>query len=142
LISSFPLREQKMIREIVTPLFRCSEVLARILAWIGLFAIVFLSVVPAAERPVTELGPQFEHFAAFALVGGAFAVAYDLSFSRLMILALLFCGGIELLQVPAPTRHARVSDFIVDFVAACFGIGVVWVGKKLLVRMAPAKHNF
>jgi VanZ family protein len=122
-------------------MFRHSKVLARILAWIGLFAIVVLSVVPASERPVSEFGSQFEHFAAFALVGGAFAFGYDLSFGRLMILALLFCGGIELLQVPLPTRHARVSDFVIDFAAACFGFGVVWVGKNLVVRTTPAKHN-
>ena len=34
------------------------EVLARILAWIGLLLIVVLSVVPAAERPVTEFSPN------------------------------------------------------------------------------------
>ena len=106
------------------------EVLARILAWIGLLLIVVLSVVPAAERPVTEFKSEFEHFAAFALVGGAFALGYDLSWGRLMLLALFFCGGIELLQVPLPTRHARASDFVINFVAACFAIGLVHVGKK------------
>ena len=126
----------------MTRLFRHFEILARVLAWIGLLTIVVLSVVPAAERPVTEFGPRIEHFAAFALVCGAFALAYDLSFGRLAILALLFCGAIELLQVPLPTRHARVSDFIIDFAAACFAFGVVWVGKKLVARMTPAKHNF
>ena len=115
----------------MTRLFQYSKVLARILAWIGILTIVVLSVVPATERPVTEFRPQFEHFTAFALVGGAFAIAYDLSFGRLVILALLFCGAIELLQVPLPTRHARVSDFIIDFVGACFAFGLVRVGKKL-----------
>jgi VanZ family protein len=115
-------------------MFRRIEVVARILAWIGLLAIVILSVVPAAERPVTEFKPQFEHFTAFALVGGAFAVGYDLSFGRLMILAIFFCGGIELLQVPLPTRHARVSDFIIDFVAMCFAFGFVRLGRKVVAR--------
>ena len=111
--------------------FQRREVLARILAWIGLLLIVVLSVVPAADRPVTEFRPEFEHFAAFALVGGAFALGYDLSWGRLMLLALFFCGGIELLQVPLPTRHARVSDFVINSLAACFAIGLVHVGKKL-----------
>jgi VanZ family protein len=126
----------------VTRLFRHFEILARVLAWIGVLTIVVLSVVPGAERPVTEFGQQFEHFTAFALVGGTFAIVYDLAFGRLVILALLFCGGIELLQVLLPTRHARVSDFVIDFAAACFAFGVVWVGKKLVARMTPAKHNF
>ena len=126
----------------MTRMFRRFEVLARVLAWLGLLAIVVLSLVPAAERPITEFRPSFEHFISFALIGGAFAIGYDLSFGRLVILALLFCGAIELLQVPLPTRHARVSDFMIDFAAACFAFGVVWVGKKLVTRMTPAKHNF
>jgi hypothetical protein len=111
--------------------FQRSEVLTRIFAWIGLFLIVVLSVVPAADRPATGFRPVFEHFAAFALVGGTFAFGYALSWGRLMLLALFFCGGIELLQVPLPTRHARVSDFAINSLAACFAIGLVGVGKKL-----------
>jgi len=111
--------------------FQRREVLARILAWIGLMSLVVLSVVPAVDRPVTGFRPVFEHFAAFALVGGTFAFGYALSWGRLMLLALFFCGGIELLQVPLPTRHARVSDLVINSLAACFAIGFVHVGKKL-----------
>lgn len=121
--------------KIVNWLFRHYEVQARILAWIGIFAIVVLSVVPAAERPVTDFAPQFEHVAAFALVAGAFSIGYDLSLARLIFFALLFCGGIELLQVPLPTRHARVSDFVIDFIASCFAFALVHIGKKLVPLM-------
>jgi VanZ family protein len=41
------------------------------------------------------------------------------------------CGGIELLQIPLPTRHARVSDFAVDLLGACFAIGLVAFWPKL-----------
>ena len=105
---------------------------ARAVAWIGILAIVVLSVVPAVDRPVTGGGQSFEHFTAFALVGGAFAIGYRLSLTRLLLLAVLFCGGIELLQVPLPTRHARVSDFLVDTVGACFAIFCVFVTLKIL----------
>jgi len=119
-------------------LFRSHETLARVLAWIGILAIVVLSVVPADERPVTGFGPPLEHFVAFALVAGAFAIGYDLSLVRLVLLAFLFCGGIELLQIPLPTRHARVSDFLVDLVGACFAVGLVRIGKKLSsARQSP-----
>ena len=86
------------------------------MAWIGIVAIIILSVVPAADRPVTGAGQLLEHFTAFAIVGGAFAIGYRVSLIPLMFLAVLFCAGIELLQVPLPTRHARVSDFLVDVV--------------------------
>jgi VanZ family protein len=111
-------------------LFQQYKVQARILAWIGILAIIVLSIVPAAERPVTDFGNQLEHFTAFALAAGAFAIGYDQSFPRLMLFALFFCGGLELLQVPLPTRHARVSDFIIDFVASCFAFGLVHIAKK------------
>jgi VanZ family protein len=109
-----------------------ARVLARILAWIGISAILVLSVVPAVDRPVTGTGQVFEHFTAFALVAGAFAIGYRLTVVRLVLLALCFCGGTELLQVPLATRHARLSDFAIDFVGSCFAIGVVVVGDKLM----------
>jgi VanZ family protein len=102
------------------------------LAWFGILAVVILSVVPANERPVTGAGQTFEHFAAFALVAGTFAIGYRLSLMRLLSLAFLFCGGIELLQVPLPTRHARLSDFVIDFFGSSLAIGLVFVGDKLV----------
>jgi hypothetical protein len=106
---------------------------ARILAWIGIAAIVALSAVPAQDRPVFYLGQPFrlwgrpfvEHGSAFALVATAFAVGYRWSVGQLVLLAFLFCGAVELLQIPLPTRHARVSDLLIDFVAACFAIVLV-----------------
>jgi len=107
------------------------RVVARALAWVGISAIICLSVVPAVDRPVTGIGQGFEHFTAFALVAGAFAIGYRISLVRLPLLAFFLCGGIELLQVPLPTRHARVSDFVIDFVASCFAIGFVFASEKL-----------
>src|SRR5258705_9257709 len=98
----------------------------------GIFAVVILSIVPATERPVTGAGQRFEHFEAFALVAGAFAIGYRLSLMRLLMLAFLFCGGIELLQVPLPTRHARLNDFVIDVFGSCFAIGLVFVGDTLV----------
>src|SRR4051812_30987271 len=92
----------------------------RWLAWFGFFGAVILSIVPATERPVTGAGQGIEHFAAFAFVAGTFSIGYRLTLIRLLMLAFLYCGGIELLQVPLPTRHARLSDFIVDFFGSCF----------------------
>jgi len=118
------------IAEIVSGLAGHFRVVARAVAWIGLLAIVVLSVVPASERPVTGSGSLAEHFAMFALVAGAFALGYELALIRLAALALLFCAGIELLQIPLPTRHARLSDFAIDFVASCLAICAVrWIQK-------------
>ena len=111
--------------------------IARAVAWIGILAIVILSVVPAVDRPVTGSGQSFEHFTAFAVVGGAFSIGYRFSLMRLLLLAVFFCGGVELLHVPLPTRHARVSDFLVDAVGACFAISCVFVTRQILSTMVP-----
>lgn len=105
--------------------------IARALTWVGALAIVVLSVVPAVDRPVTGGGQSLEHFAAFALAAGVFAIGYRLSLARQLFFALFFCGGVELLQIPLPTRHARMSDFVIDLVAAWFAIAVVVSGQKL-----------
>jgi VanZ family protein len=106
----------------------------RAVAWFWIFAIIILSVVPASERPVTGTGQWLEHFTAFVLVGSTFAIAHRLSLMRLFIMAFLFCGGIELLQVPLPTRHARVSDFVIDCFGSWFGIGLIWIGGEFLSK--------
>jgi len=116
---------------------------ARVLPWIGIVAIIILSVVPAKDRPVTDAkdwfgawdGHLIEHVAAFAPVAAAFAIGYyRWPLKWLLLLALLFCGGIELLQVPLPTRHATVADFIVDLVASWLAIAIVFAGEMAFAK--------
>jgi hypothetical protein len=111
---------------------------ARVLAWIGILAIIILSVVPAADRPVTGAGQWLEHFAAFAIVSGVFAIGYRWSLTWLLFLAVFFCAEVEVLQIPLPTRHARVSDFMVDAIGACFAVICVFVARQILAPAAPS----
>jgi hypothetical protein len=108
-------------------------VVVRGLAWFGILAIVVLSVVPSSLRLVTGLGHQFEHFTAFALVAGIFAIGYRLPLMRLLVLAFLFSGGIELLQLPLATMHARLSDFFIDFFASCFAVVLAFLSEKVML---------
>jgi hypothetical protein len=103
------------------------------LAWVRILAIVILSVVPANERPTPGAAPGFAHLTAFGLVADVFAIGYRLSLMRLLLMALLFCGGIELLQVPLPTRHPRLSDFIVDVGGAWAAMCLVATSDRLSV---------
>jgi VanZ family protein len=43
---------------------------------------------------------------------------------------VVFAGSIEIAQFWAPGRHARLSDFVVDALAACIGIGMMQVFKS------------
>jgi VanZ family protein len=114
------------------------RIVARVLALIGIVGISILSVVPATERPTVAeawfgelFGHLIDHVAAFALVAAAFAIGYRFSLLRLITLALVYCAGIELMQIPLPTRHARVSDFLIDFAAAAFAMALVRAGESV-----------
>jgi VanZ family protein len=107
-----------------------ADILARAASPIHRVSEIF-SVVPANERPITGSGQAIEHLAAFGSVGALFAIgSYRLGVSRLLVVAFLFCGAIELLQVPLPTRHARVSDFAIDLLGSYAAIGLVMWGSK------------
>jgi hypothetical protein len=99
-------------------------VLARVIGWSLAAAIVALSVVPATLRPETGLPHNFEHFAIFWATGLAFALGYSLT-PLLATILVVFAGGVEILQLFIPGRHARLSDFIVDALASVIGLMTV-----------------
>jgi VanZ family protein len=101
----------------------------RVVAWLILFAIVVLSVVPPSARPTTSAPHQIEHTAIFLAAGISFGMAYLRREWLLSISAIIFCAAIELVQLCVPGRHARLSDFIVDATTAVLG---VFVGRVLL----------
>ena len=94
---------------------------ARICGWIATAVIVILSLVPASLRPVTGAPHEVEHFLIFAITGLFFGIGYRPR-PRSAIGLVLFAGAIELVQLIVPGRHARLSDFIVDALAALFGL--------------------
>jgi VanZ family protein len=96
--------------------------LARIVAWTLTMAIIILSVVPPAWRPVTGAPHRLEHFIPYLATGLAFGLGYDRKHNLLALLLVLFCGSIEVVQLFVPGRHARLSDFIVDALATCLGL--------------------
>jgi VanZ family protein len=81
-------------------------------------------LVPPDLRPESGTPHHFEHFAIFCATGAAFGWGYN---SNRLLLAVglgLFAGAIEFAQMFAPGRHARLSDFLVDALAACVGVAV------------------
>jgi VanZ family protein len=97
-------------------------------------ALLILTVVPAAERPVTGLQHDVEHFAAFALFGILLAASFEIITSLLLLASVAYSLMLECLQIPLPTRHARLEDFIVDTIAICLGIVLARMGRTCLLR--------
>jgi VanZ family protein len=96
----------------------------RVIAWILLATAVVLTTVPAQFRPVTGAPSPVEHFAMFFLIGAAFSLGYSRRDYRLCAAAIVFAGSLEILQLVLPTRHARLSDFVIDALAAVIGIAL------------------
>lgn len=109
----------------------------RVVNWLIISGLVIVTIVPASERPVTDLWHDVEHFLAFALAGLTFGLAYVRNLGANCIIAVVFAFVLELSQIPLPTRHARFEDFLVDAAAACLGIAVAH-GCRYLARRTYA----
>jgi VanZ family protein len=99
-------------------------IILRLFAWLLAAAITFATLGPPRFRPHSNLGQDGEHAFAFVLLGLAFGLAYTQR--RLLTSAILVAGigGLEILQLFAPGRHARLEDFAVDALAALIGIAI------------------
>jgi VanZ family protein len=95
---------------------------ARIAAWCLTATIVILSLVPPSLRPETGTPHIFEHFIIYAVTGFAFGLGFKRRHDLLAICLVIFSGSIEIAQLFVSGRHARLSDFMIDAVAACIGL--------------------
>jgi VanZ family protein len=98
--------------------------IARIAAWLLAMAIIVLSLVPSWLRPGTDMPHNFEHLSIFFSTGVAFGVGYSHRPYLIIVMLVVFAGAVELAQIPIPSRHARLSDFLIDALAACVGAAV------------------
>ncbi|MCS3501761.1 putative membrane protein [Bradyrhizobium japonicum] len=94
---------------------------ALIVGWAALVLITFATLSPIRGRP-TLGGLQVEHFAAFAVMGFAFAFGLPrraLSVLAMMILSALVLEGAQLLT---PDRHGRLIDALVKVIGGVCGV--------------------
>ncbi len=106
----------------------------RLIAWGLAAAIAYATLGPAAQRPHSSLGQNAEHALAFALLGLAFGLAYARAPGRTAVLVIAQIGLVEVLQLLAPGRHARLSDFVVGALAACAGLAAARAANWMLGR--------
>jgi hypothetical protein len=107
----------------------------RILAWLLLVGLAFVTVAPIEFRPVTPLPTQLERALALALVGFVFALAYPRRI--LLVVLLLFASTtlFEALQLVEPSRHGRFLDLAVKLAGCGLGLAcgsalALWSGRK------------
>jgi VanZ family protein len=104
------------------------------MAWSLAATIAVLSLVPPDLRPGTGVPHILEHFLIFLATGTAFGVAYDPRRGLLAIEMVAFAGAVEIAQLFVAGRHARLSDFFVDAVAASAGAFAGSLAKKVHAR--------
>jgi VanZ family protein len=108
----------------------------RIPAWLLAACLVVLTIVPAAERPSTGAPHNLEHIVAFGILGVLFALGYPNRLVQLLAGTAAFTLLLELSQIPLPTRHARVSDFLFDTLAIWIGVILIYLMPKTVTRAA------
>jgi hypothetical protein len=94
-----------------------------IAGWLALAFIVFATLSPIDDRPVLA-SAQLEHFAAFAVLGLAFGVAYPRRVFLVATFILISAFGLEALQLLTADRHARLLDALVKAAGGVCGIGI------------------
>src|SRR4030081_4112519 len=109
-------------------------IILRIFAWLLAAAVTFATLGPPRFRPHADLGQDGEHALAFILIGLAFGAAYPRHRSLATVMAIAGIGLLEILQLWAPGRHARLEDFVVDALAAGVGLaltaGLGWTIRR------------
>ena len=101
--------------------------LGRLAAWLLLAAVAFVTLAPIGWRPETGLSANIERFAAFALIGLAFGLAYP---RRLWLVALTVLGAamsFEVMQFLVQSRHPGLRDVVAKLAGGASGILVGWV---------------
>ena len=117
--------------------FLIMRYLCQVVAWVLVFDIVVLSIVPPDYRVITDLPRSLEHLSIFLLTGVAFGLGYPERYPLQSIALVLFAAAVELVQVWVPGRHARLSDFAAGVVGLGLGTGLAY----LSTRMARRKKN-
>ena len=113
------------------------------MAWLLLLTIVVLSVVPPDDRPITPVPHNVEHLSIFLPTGLAFGLGYTTRHLLQVIGLVAFSAAVELAQLGIPGRHARLSDFLVNALGVCVGVGLavaITRGKDLLGAGRPSSN--
>jgi len=112
-----------------------------ILAASGCVLIAILSLVPGYLRPHTGAPGGAEHFAAYMMVAGAFAMGLRSERSVLLMAAglMLAAGLFEVLQIEIPGRSPGLTGFLSSSLGAWAGVVLAVLYRNLTRRLADRR---
>jgi hypothetical protein len=91
-------------------------------AWTAFALIVFFTISPLSMRPGVTADPNIERFAAFALVGLLFGLAYPRRLAVDGSFVVIAAGVLETLQLMIRDRHGHMADALVKAAGGAFGV--------------------
>jgi hypothetical protein len=109
--------------------------LFKILPWLALAAIIFVTVSPIRLRPHDFAPVDIDRAGAFAVMAMLFVLAYPRQWVLCAILLIVGAGGIEMLQYLSPTRHAHLNDATVKAAGAAVGCLAGWITNRIIARL-------
>ena len=95
---------------------------ARVLAWLLLAAILFVTISPIRMRPETGEPADVERLIAFAVVGFAFILGYPRHWILVVCLVVGSAFAFEAAQLLSPSRHAHLHDAAIKAIGGVGGI--------------------
>jgi hypothetical protein len=93
-------------------------------AWTAFALVVFFTISPLSMRPVVTANPNIERFAAFALVGLLFGLAYPRRLAIDATFVILAAGVLETFQMMIRDRHGHVADALIKAAGGTFGVAM------------------
>lgn len=108
--------------------------LFKLLPWLALAAIIFVTVSPIRLRPQDFAPVDIDRAGAFAVMALLFVLAYPRQWLLCAILLIVGAGSIELLQFLSPTRHAHLDDAAVKAAGAIVGCLVGLAANRMIAR--------
>ncbi|WP_245260998.1 VanZ family protein [Chelativorans sp. J32] len=103
--------------------------------------ILYATLSPLNMRPRTQFPVHFEHFAAFAVLGALYAIAFPRRILLVLLAVVLAAAGLELLQLTLSDRHARFADFAVKLAGGIGGVTGTWLLLRLLNQRLARRWN-
>lgn len=114
--------------------------LFRLASWLAFAAIAIVTLDSPEYRPTTMLPHDAEHALAFITAGLLFGLGYPAHRRAVVLGAVPVIGLLEISQMWADGRHARVEDFVVNLTTfwGAFFLASFLAAHVALRRAAPA----
>jgi VanZ family protein len=96
--------------------------LAAIAAWASVAFMAYATLSPIQARPQISSSADLEHFAAFAVTGLLFCLAYPRQVVFICFIVLGSAVLLECFQTLTPDRHGTLLDASEKFVGGALGI--------------------